>query len=104
MTKIARRHDPTLVQINVVHPDALHPTYGTERSAGFDLASIEDIRLFRGEAKAFRTGLIIKSPKDHMLLVTERSSTWKKYGVHLGNLVGIVDEDYCGPEDELMLS
>lgn len=103
MTRILIAHDPVNVQINVVHPDAIFPTYGTEGSAGFDLASVEDIRLFRGEAKAFRTGLIVKAPKDHMLLVTERSSTWKKWGVHLGNIVGIVDEDYCGPQDELLL-
>lgn len=39
-----------------------------------------------------------------MLMIAPRSSTWKKWGVRLGNTVGIVDEDYCGDDDQLMLS
>ena len=83
--------------------DVPDPEYKTSRAAGFDLAIAENATLWPGEANVFPTGLIIQAPPSHMLLVTPRSSTFRKWGVHLGNTVGIVDEDFCGPDDELML-
>lgn len=93
----------TLVKVNKVHPDAKIPEFGTPLSAGFDLAPVVDVHLLPGQSDVFRTGLIIQAPADHMLLVAPRSSTFRKWGVSLGNTVGIVDEDFCGPEDELRL-
>jgi dUTP pyrophosphatase len=92
-------HQKPTVRINVVDDRAVLPAYGTELSAGFDLAIIEDAVLGPLEAKVFSTGLIIQAPHDHMVLVAPRSSTWRKWHVHLGNTVGIVDEDFCGPDD-----
>lgn len=89
--------------INIVDERAKVPEYGTKLSAGFDLAVIDDVALGPKDSDVFSTGLIIQAPPDHMLLVTPRSSTFRKWGVHLGNTVGIVDEDYCGPEDILRL-
>ncbi len=36
-----------------------------------------------------------------MLLMASRSSTPIKKGLTLGNGVGTIDNDFCGPEDEL---
>lgn len=91
------------IKINVVHPDAQIPKYGTNLSAGFDLSVVDDIALGPRMSDVYTTGLIIQTPVNHMLLVTPRSSTFRKWGVTLGNTVGIVDEDYCGPEDVLRL-
>jgi dUTP pyrophosphatase len=96
-------HQKPTVRINVVDDRAVLPAYGTELSAGFDLAIIEDAVLGPLEAKVFSTGLIIQAPHDHMVLVAPRSSTWRKWHVHLGNTVGIVDEDFCGPDDVMHL-
>jgi dUTP pyrophosphatase len=93
----------TKVRFNKIHPDAIVPAYGTPLSAGFDLASVETIRLFPGQSGVFPTGLIVQAPHNHMLLVVPRSSTFRKWSVALGNTVGVVDEDFCGPEDELRL-
>lgn len=93
----------TIVQFNRIHPDAVAPTYGTPLSAGFDLAIVEELTLCEGESRNVGTGLVIQAPVDHMLLIAPRSSTWKKWGITLGNTVGILDEDYCGPEDECRL-
>lgn len=103
MSRLLSHHDLATVKVNVVHPDAVVPTYGTELSAGFDLSLVEHVFLDPGESGVYRTGLIIQPPPDHMLLITPRSSTWKKYRVSLGNTVGILDEDFCGPEDEVRL-
>lgn len=91
------------VKVNLWHPDAELPEYGTALSAGFDLPVIEDVELAPLESGVFHTGLIIQAPPHHMLLVAPRSSTWRKWGVSLGNTVGIVDEDFCGPDDKMML-
>ena len=93
----------TPIRFNLVHPDAKAPEYGTPLSAGFDLAPVVDVHLYPGQSNVYPTGLIIQAPADHMLLIAPRSSTWRKWKVALGNTVGIVDEDFCGPEDELQL-
>lgn len=103
MARLHARHDRTAVKINVLDERAVLPAYGTDLSAGFDLASIEDIFLEPDQARNYKTGLVVRAPKDHMILIAPRSSTFRKWGVTLGNTVGIVDEDFCGPEDEMRL-
>lgn len=103
MTRVLIPHDTVTVKINVVHSDALLPEHKTDLCAGFDLAPIDPVKLYPGESGLFRTGLIIQPPIGHMLLLAPRSSTWKRYGLKLANTVGILDEDYCGPEDEVKL-
>jgi len=39
-----------------------------------------------------------------MLMLAARSSLYKKKGLVLTNSVGIVDEDYSGPDDLILLS
>lgn len=92
------------VKIKKIHPDAVLPRYHTPGSVGFDFAAGEDV-VVPPRALAFvPTGLVVCTPPDHMLLVVARSSTaWKK-GLILSNGVGIIDQDYCGPEDEIKLS
>jgi dUTP pyrophosphatase len=50
-----------------------------------------------------RTGLVIEVPTGHCLAIVARSSTPLKRGLLVANGVGIVDPDYCGPDDEVMI-
>ena len=50
-----------------------------------------------------RTGLVIEVPTGHFLAIFARSSTPLKRGLLVANGVGIIDPDYCGPEDEVMI-
>ena len=79
------------------------PTYATEGSAGMDLATVQDEKLTFGKLTQIPTGLIVKVPDDMLLLVLPRSSTFKKYGIIMPHSAGVIDSDYCGPEDELKL-
>lgn len=83
---------------------AVVPAYGTAGSAGFDLATLDEVHIGPGETTLARTGLVIATPPGHMMMLAPRSSTWKRWGVRLGNSVAVVDSDYCGDEDELSLS
>lgn len=95
------RMDGPEIRFKKVHPDALTPQYMTRGAAGFDLAPIEDIILRNERPALFSTGLVIAAPADHMLLITHRSSTPRKFGVTVMN--GIVDQDFCGDDDVLHL-
>jgi dUTP pyrophosphatase len=78
------------------------PEYKTPGAAAFDLAVIEEAILAPGERKLLRTGLVVKVPAGHVLILAPRSSNAKK-GIQLANGIGVIDQDYCGPEDELRL-
>ncbi len=79
------------------------PQYHTPGSAAFDLASSIDTIINPKEIQLIPTGLIIQAPTGHMLMLSSRSSLIKKKGLMLGNGIGIIDEDYCGPQDEIKI-
>ncbi len=91
------------VDIFRIHPDAQIPEYKTEGAVAFDLAVIESKTVNPGETVFFKTGLVVCTPENHALILASRSSNSKK-GIMLANSIGIIDEDYCGPEDELKLA
>lgn len=65
-----------------------------------DLRISEDVRLKAGEHKLIPLGVAMKLPKGYEALIIPRSSTFKKYGVIQANSVGLIDESYCGNNDE----
>lgn len=79
------------------------PRYHTAESAAFDLAAAEDKTVPPGEVAAIRTGLVIEAPEGHFLLIASRSSMPKKKGLNLANGIGIVDRDFSGPTDEILI-
>lgn len=93
------------MQINItkIHPGAQIPKYETSGSVGFDLAAIEHTSIAPGELKLIRTGLVVKTPRGYMLNLIPRSSTFKKFGLIMPHSLGVIDQDYCGPEDELLI-
>ncbi len=88
------------VKIRRLTPETPLPEYKTSGACGFDIAVIENGTLLPGERKKFRTGLVVAVPEGHVLLLFPRSSNAKK-GVRIANGTGVIDQDYCGPEDEL---
>jgi dUTP pyrophosphatase len=79
------------------------PSYGTDEAAGFDLAAAADVTVAPGRVALVRTGLVIEVPTGHFLGIFARSSTPLKRGLLVANGVGIVDPDYSGPNDEIMI-
>jgi dUTP pyrophosphatase len=79
------------------------PAYGTDESAGFDLAAAHDIVIAPRQIVLIRTGLVIEVPTGHFLGVFARSSTPLKRGLVVSNGVGVIDPDYSGPDDEVMI-
>ena len=92
------------VRIHRLHPDAVIPKYQTEGSAAFDLAAAERVVVAPGEVRLVPTGLVIEVPAGMFLGIFARSSTPLKRGLMVANGVGVVDSDYCGPEDEVKIA
>lgn len=65
-----------------------------------DLRIAEDVTLKVGEFKLIPLGVAMMLPKGYEALVIPRSSTFKKYGIIQANSVGLIDETYCGNNDE----
>lgn len=65
-----------------------------------DLRVAEDVRLKSGEYKMIPLGVAMRLPANTEALVIPRSSTFKKYGVLQANSIGLIDESYCGDNDE----
>lgn len=72
------------------------PDYATAGSAGMDLRSLEDVYINPGETHKFPLGWAMYIG-DHEVcaLLAPRSSLGIK-GIHLSNLIGIIDSDYQG--------
>ena len=79
------------------------PTYATAEAAGFDLAASQDVRLAPGQIALVPTGLVIEVPSGFFLAIFARSSTPLKRGLMVANGVGVLDPDYCGPNDEVRI-
>ena len=79
------------------------PTYATPGSVGFDLCTAEPSDIPPGTIALVGTGLVLATPPGWCLLICLRSSTPRKFGVIQPHAVGIIDEDYRGPADELRL-
>jgi dUTP pyrophosphatase len=91
------------LKIRRLDPTVALPSYGTNESAGFDLAAAHDLVIPAGEVALVRTGLVIEVPAGHFLGIFARSSTPLKRGLMVANGVGVVDSDYSGPNDEIMI-
>lgn len=91
------------VRIHRLDPTIPLPAYQTAGAAAFDLAASMDMTIEPGQVTLVPTGLVVEVPRDHYLAIFARSSTPIKQGLIVANGVGIVDSDYCGPEDEIKI-
>ncbi len=89
------------VPIARVDPTLPLPRYATEGSVGFDLITRETTRIEPGAIGLVPANVIIAAPPGFMVLVAARSSTPRRTGLVAAHGVGIIDRDYCGPDDEI---
>ena len=91
------------LKIKRLDPTVPLPSYGTDEAAGFDLAAAHDVAIPARTIALVRTGLVIEVPSGHFLAIFARSSTPLKRGLIVANGVGVIDPDYSGPSDEVMI-
>ncbi len=65
-----------------------------------DLRAAEKVVMKKGEFKLIPLGVGMILPRGYEAHIVPRSSTFKNFGIIQTNHVGIVDESYCGNNDE----
>jgi len=84
-------------------PRAKLPERSTEGSIGYDIFALEDTLIPPRGFALVRTGLVIVAEPPFGLFIFPRSSLFRKKGLIMPNSVGIIDFDYCGEEDEILI-
>ncbi len=86
------------------HSDEIEKlTYIDGKSDWIDLRSAEEVQLENGEYRLIRLGVSMQLPKGYEAVVVPRSSTYKNFGIIQTNHMGVIDESYCGDNDEWMM-
>ena len=65
-----------------------------------DLRAAETVVLKKGEYKMIPLGVGMYLPSGYEAHVVPRSSTFKNFGVIQANHMGVIDESYCGENDQ----
>lgn len=65
-----------------------------------DLRAAEDVEMKAGEFRYIRLGVGMILPEGYEAHVAPRSSTFKNFGIIASNSFGIIDNSFCGDEDE----
>jgi dUTP pyrophosphatase len=89
------------VKIKRIDKELPLPQYQTPGAVAFDLYARVDKMIEPGEIKAVPANVIVRAPEGYMFMVAARSSLAKKKGLMLSNGIGVIDQDYCGPDDEV---
>lgn len=71
-----------------------------EKGDWIDLRAAEDVELKAGEFKLINLGVGMILPSGYEAHIVPRSSTFKNFGIIQTNHCGVVDESYCGDNDQ----
>jgi len=70
------------------------------RSDWIDLRAAETVEMKAGEFRLIPLGVAMELPRGYEAHVVPRSSTFKNFGIIQTNSMGVIDESYCGSEDQ----
>ncbi len=70
------------------------------KSDWIDLRAAKEVELKKGEFALIPLGIAMELPAGYEAHVVPRSSTFKNFGIIQTNSMGIIDETYCGDNDQ----
>lgn len=70
------------------------------KSDWIDLRAAEEIEMKAGEFRLIPLGVAMRLPAGYEAHIVPRSSTFKHFGIMQTNHMGVVDESYCGDNDQ----
>ena len=74
--------------------------YVAGKSDWIDLHAAEEVTLKAGEFRLIPLGVAMELPRGYEAHVVPRSSTFKNFGIIQTNHMGVIDESYCGDQDQ----
>ncbi len=75
-------------------------TYIDGKSDWIDLRAAREVSLKKGEFALIPLGVAMKLPRGYEAHIVPRSSTYKNFGIIQTNSQGVIDESYCGDNDQ----
>jgi len=93
------------MQVNISRKDKELPLprYESAGAVGFDLITRETTVIEPGKIALVPGNVIVKIPEGFALMITPRSSLPRKKALVCPHSIGVIDQDYHGEEDELLV-
>ena len=88
------------IRIKYINPNMEKLDYIDGKSDWIDLRCAERTEIRAGEMKLVPLGIAMQLPAGYEAHVVPRSSTFKKWGILQANSMGVIDESYCGDNDQ----
>lgn len=88
------------IQIKYLTDNIEKLTYIGGKSDWIDLRAAQEVSMKAGEFRLIPLGIAMKLPKGYEAHIVPRSSTFKNFGIIQTNHQGVVDESYCGDNDQ----
>lgn len=88
------------IQIKYFTDEIERLTYIDGKSDWIDLRAAKEMDLKAGQYAMIPLGVAMKLPEGYEAHIVPRSSTYKNYGLIQTNHMGVVDESYCGDNDQ----
>ena len=92
-----------MMEIKIKYFTDVEPIAKKNNSDWHDLRAAERVELKQGEFKLIPLGVGMILPDDYEANIVPRSSTFKTWGIIQTNSVGLIDNTYCGDNDEWKL-
>lgn len=92
-----------LVSLHRIDATLPLPEYHTDGSVGFDFVTRATTVIEPGKIGLVPGNIVLKVPEGYALLILPRSSLPRKKGLVCPHSIGVIDQDYCGPKDEIMV-
>ena len=94
------KHETKNIKIKYFTDEIERLRYIDGKSDWIDLRAAKEVELKAGEFKLIPLGIAMELPAGYEAHVVPRSSTYKNFGVIMANSKGIIDEAYCGDNDQ----
>ncbi len=79
------------------------PPYASNGAVGFDIITRETTVIEPGAIALIPGNVIVKVPEGYALLIAPRSSMPRKKGLVFPHSIGVIDQDYHGETDEILV-
>lgn len=79
------------------------PQFETPGSVGFDILARIAMVIKPHTIGRIPGNIIVEVPRGYMLLIASRSSTPGRKGLLTPHGIGVIDQDYHGPDDEVLV-
>ncbi len=92
-----------MLEIKIKYVTDIKPIEVSKVGDWIDLRSAKDMDLEPLDFAYIPLGVCMQIPKGYTAIIAPRSSTFKKWGIIQTNSIGVIDESYCGDNDEWCL-